>query len=69
MAFDSFSDFLSMGGYGFFVWLSFGVSLVAMLALVVESRWAYRQLFIKMGQEQARKKRIEAARATISKEP
>lgn len=68
MAFDSFSDFLSMGGYGFFVWLSFGVSLVAMLALVVESRWAYRQLFIKMGQEQARKKRIEAARATISKE-
>jgi heme exporter protein D len=69
LAFDSFSDFLSMGGYGFFVWLSFGVSLVAMLALVVESRWAYRQLFIKMGQEQARKKRIEAARATISKEP
>ena len=68
MAFDSFSDFLSMGGYGFFVWLSFGVSLVAMLALVVESRWAYRQLFIKMGHEQARKKRIEAARATISKE-
>ena len=68
MAFDSFSDFLSMGGYGFFVWLSFGVSLVAMLLLVVESRWAYRQLFIKMGQEQARKKRIEVARATISKE-
>ena len=60
MAFDSFSDFLSMGGYGFFVWLSFGVSLVAMLALVVESRWAYRQLFIKMGQEQARKKRAAA---------
>lgn len=57
-----------MGGYGFFVWLSFGVSLVAMLLLVVESRWAYRQLFIKMGQEQARKKRIEVARATISKE-
>ena len=69
MAFDSFSDFLSMGGYGFFVWLSFGVSLVAMLLLVVESRWAYRQLFIKMAQEQARKKRIEAARVTISKEP
>lgn len=58
-----------MGGYGFFVWLSFGVSLVAMLLLVVESRWAYRQLFIKMAQEQARKKRIEAARVTISKEP
>ncbi|MFT6952241.1 MAG: heme exporter protein D, partial [Paraglaciecola sp.] len=27
MYFDSLSQFWEMGGYGFFVWLSFGVSI------------------------------------------
>jgi heme exporter protein D len=31
MQFESFSDFIAMGGYGFFVWLSYG-SCAAILA-------------------------------------
>ena len=26
MHFETFADFIEMGGYGFFVWLAFGVS-------------------------------------------
>ena len=31
MFFQSWSDFINMGGYGFYVWLSYGISLVAMI--------------------------------------
>ncbi|MGL5037996.1 MAG: heme exporter protein CcmD, partial [Aeromonas sp.] len=31
MYFASFSDFLAMGGYGFYVWLSFGLTLVCLV--------------------------------------
>jgi len=30
MHFASFSDFLAMGGYAFYVWLSFGLTLVCL---------------------------------------
>lgn len=33
MAFDSWSAFVAMGGYGEYVWLAYGVSLLAWLAL------------------------------------
>ena len=65
MAFDSFSEFLAMGGYGFFVWLSFGVTFVAMIAIVVESYMAQKQLLSQIQKEQARKRRIRDARSAI----
>jgi len=37
MQFDSFSAFLDMGGYGFYVWLSFGVSTVLLAGLIFSS--------------------------------
>ena len=43
MQFDSFSDFLAMGGYGFFVWLSFGFGLFLLLALTIQSKWAFKK--------------------------
>ena len=63
MAFDSFSEFFAMGGYGFFVWLSFGVTFVAMVAIVVESVLAQKQLLSQIQKEQARKRRIREARS------
>jgi len=44
MQFDSFSAFLDMGGYGFYVWLSFGVSTALILALIVSSIVGHRQV-------------------------
>lgn len=31
MSFDSFSDFLSMGGDGLYVWLSYGIGVLIIL--------------------------------------
>lgn len=38
MQFDSLTAFLNMGGYGFFVWLSYGFSLISLAGLIVLSR-------------------------------
>lgn len=38
MQWNSFSDFLAMGGYGFYVWGSFGATALGMIAEVVMLR-------------------------------
>ncbi len=35
MSFESFSDFLAMGGHGLYVWLSYGVAALIFLANVI----------------------------------
>ena len=35
MKFDSLSDFLNMGGYGFYVWSVYGVALLIFIVLFV----------------------------------
>ncbi|KAF7774074.1 heme exporter protein D [Pseudoalteromonas citrea] len=37
MQFESFSDFLAMGGYGFYVWLSFGSCAFVLLSVLLSS--------------------------------
>jgi len=32
---NSFAEFLAMGGYGFYVWMSYGISTVVLLLNVV----------------------------------
>lgn len=62
MQFDSFSEFVAMGGYGFFVWLSFGVSFLALAGITLFSFWYRRFLVKKALSEMARMQRIKAAR-------
>jgi heme exporter protein D len=40
MNWSSFSDFLAMGGYAFFVWMSYGVTA---LLVVAEIAWVVNQ--------------------------
>ena len=59
MHFDSFSDFLAMGGYGFFIWLAYGLTYLLLVGLVVYCFWevkAFRQHF---RQKLARAQRIK----------
>lgn len=63
MQFDSFQAFLDMGGYGFYVWLAFGVTFLALMVLVYESIWAKKQLIVRFGAQIARKKRIKDRQA------
>ncbi|MCE2946575.1 MAG: heme exporter protein CcmD [bacterium] len=40
MNWSSFSDFLAMGGYAFFVWMSYGVTALLVAAEVI---WVVKQ--------------------------
>lgn len=37
MAFNSFNEFLAMGGYAFYVWLSYGVTFSLLAILFISS--------------------------------
>ncbi|TMO69524.1 heme exporter protein CcmD [Pseudoalteromonas aurantia] len=37
MQFESFSDFIAMGGYGFYVWLSYGSCALVLLSVLLSS--------------------------------
>ena len=62
MQFDSLHDFLAMGGYALYVWLSFGVSLLALVWVVLDSASTHKKLLRNAREEQARQSRIAAAR-------
>lgn len=38
MSFDSFADFIAMGGHGFYVWFSYGASILVVVANVLVVR-------------------------------
>ncbi len=38
------ADFFHMGGYGAYIWSSFGIAALALAALAVESRRNFRRL-------------------------
>ena len=62
MHFDSWSAFWNMGGYGLYVWLSFGGTFLTLAFLVAESLLAKRHLLVQIKVEQDRKQRITAAK-------
>lgn len=62
MQFDSVADFLNMGGYAFYVWLSFGITFGAMALVVIQSYIKQKSLLKAVITEQARKARIKKAR-------
>lgn len=53
MAFDNLADFLAMGGHGFYVWLAYGVSLVALDYLLL-SPLSKRRALLKEIQQRIR---------------
>lgn len=44
MSFDSFSDFLAMGGHGLYVWLSYAIALFIILINLVSPVLRKKQL-------------------------
>lgn len=55
--------FLDMGNRGLFVWLSYGISIMAMLALIAHSVFISNSVRTYVQQQQQRAQRILAARA------
>ena len=74
MQFDSFSAFISMGKYGFYVWLSYGVVLLLLALLIYSSVAGHKKIIKNIAQRQqrdnklreARDKRKQQAKATAS---
>ena len=61
MHFASFSDFMAMGGYAFYVWLSFGLTLVCLVGIIISTRMKTRSLLGELRSKQAREARRKAA--------
>ncbi|MBT1450681.1 heme exporter protein CcmD [Glaciecola sp. XM2] len=61
--FDDMAAFWNMGNRGFYVWLSFGVSLLAMVLLAAQSLYMSKAVKTYVSTQQARAQRIIAARA------
>lgn len=63
MQFDSINAFFEMGGYAFYVWLSYGVTAVAIILLIVLSKQKHKQVIQSINQRYTREiKRKEAAK-------
>jgi len=58
MAFESITDFIAMGGYGVYVWVSFGITFAALAALVIHGLWVRKQLVVKCIHVQQRAHRL-----------
>lgn len=61
MAFESISDFIAMGGYGFYVWLSYGLTFLALITLVVNSIAKKNKILKNVEQRLSREQRIKKA--------
>jgi heme exporter protein D len=64
MAFDSFSEFIAMGGYGFYVWLSYGLTFLALAILIVNSYFKKNKILKNVEQRILREQRIKNAQNT-----
>lgn len=62
MHFDSFSDFLAMGGYAPYVWSAFGITFFSMLVLWKTSVSQSKALMKNIQQKIDREARREAAK-------
>lgn len=61
MQFDSLDAFLDMGGYGFYVWLSFGVSAFLLVLLVIVSQQQHKKVIQHIHSRQRREQKLRQA--------
>jgi len=62
MAFNSLADFFAMGGYGFYVWLAYGISFLGLLALIINTLAKRKKILKAVNQRIAREERINKAK-------
>ncbi|EOW9278378.1 heme exporter protein CcmD [Vibrio cholerae] len=62
MHFDSFCDFLAMGGYAAYVWSAFGLTYLSMAMLWIVSVRRKTKLLNQVRDKLARQARIDAAK-------
>ena len=68
MFFDNFGAFVEMGGHGFYVWLSFGLTLLLILGNILYARLSRRRFFHQHALRQVRRARTIAIAVSTSPE-
>ncbi|GIU37205.1 heme exporter protein CcmD [Shewanella schlegeliana] len=63
MQFDSISEFINMGGYGFYVWLAYGVTFFSLGTLVVLSARQKRKVLVEIAKKIQREERLKETRS------
>lgn len=58
--FESISAFFAMGGYGFYVWLSYAVTFIAMGGLIWLSRREHKAILTQAKKDLAREERAKS---------
>lgn len=61
MQFDSISAFFDMGGYGFFVWLSYGSGFVLLAGLFISSMMKHKSTKQQIAQRIKREEKLRQA--------
>ncbi len=59
MFFESWSDFIQMGGYGFYVWLAYGISLLSILVLALQSLRGRNSVLTEVRRDEQRAARLK----------
>ncbi|WP_114325142.1 heme exporter protein CcmD [Candidatus Colwellia aromaticivorans] len=62
MQFDSLSAFIDMGGYGFYVWLSYGVATALLLILILSSITGHKKVIKNIAQRKQREDKLRQVR-------
>ena len=62
MQFSSFSDFINMGGYAFYVWLSFGSAALLLALLTVSSKAGHQKVINHIAQRLKREDKLRQSR-------
>ncbi len=60
MYFSSFSDFIHMGGYAFYVWLAYGITFGGMILIVISEYMASKKIIREIKNKKERERRIKA---------
>lgn len=63
MQFDSFNAFLAMGGYGFYVWLAYGVTALLLVILIINSKSQNKAVIKHIIARQKRENKLRQAAA------
>ncbi len=63
MQFNSFSDFFSMGGYGFYVWLSFCASALLLIVLLFSSKAGHQHIINNIAKRKQREDKLRQAKS------
>lgn len=63
MQFDSINEFINMGGYGFYVWLAYGVTFFSLGTLIVLSVRQKRKVLVEIAKKIQREERLKKTRS------